>query len=191
MNRVAEVETGQRTRERINIGGLIIWPGKKVSTPAGSLCLWFRASLICLNNCPTRCNTKQSVYYSASSLYMFRVSTTPIISRQNCNYSLRYWSYFCAATSLQCGQGINRNSLRLLKRERYFVIRHLICSCWYINNCPTRCNTEQSLYFTAKSLYMFRVSTTPTIRSTLNCNYSLQYWSHSLCSCRVNLQNNK
>ena len=48
-----------------------------------------------INNCPTRCNTKQSIYYSTSSLYMFRVSTTPIIrSTQNCNYSLRYWSYF-------------------------------------------------------------------------------------------------
>ena len=33
---------------------------------------------------------KQSIYYSASSLYVFRVSTTPIIrSKQNCNYSLR------------------------------------------------------------------------------------------------------
>ena len=65
------------------------------------LCLWFRASLICVNNCPTRCNTKQSIYYSASSLYMFRVSTTPIIrGTQNCNYSLRY----CAASSLQRGQ---------------------------------------------------------------------------------------
>jgi len=59
-----------------------------------TLCLWFRASLIYFNNCPTRCNTKQSIYKSASSLYMFRVSTTPIIrSTQNCNYSLRYWSY--------------------------------------------------------------------------------------------------
>ena len=39
-----------------------------------------------------RRNTKQSIYYSASSLYMFRVSTTPIIrSTQNCNYCLRYW----------------------------------------------------------------------------------------------------
>ena len=65
------------------------------------LCLWFRASLIYINNCPTRCNTKQSVYYSASSLYMFRVLTTPIIrSTQNCNYSLRC----CAANSLQRGQ---------------------------------------------------------------------------------------
>ena len=44
----------------------------------GLLCLWFRASLICINNCQKRCNTKQSIYYSASSLYMFRVSTTPI-----------------------------------------------------------------------------------------------------------------
>jgi len=39
-----------------------------------------------INNCPTRCNTKQSIYYSASSLYMFLVSTTPIIrGKQNCN----------------------------------------------------------------------------------------------------------
>jgi len=45
------------------------------------------------NNCPTRCNKKQSIYYSASSLYMFQVLTTPIIrNTQNCNYSLRYWS---------------------------------------------------------------------------------------------------
>jgi hypothetical protein len=44
---------------------------------------------------------KQSIYYSANSLYMFRVSTTPIIrSAQNCNYSLQY----CTATSLQLGQ---------------------------------------------------------------------------------------
>ena len=65
------------------------------------LCLRFRASLIYINNCPTRCNTKQSIYYSAGSLYMFRVSTTSVIrNTQNCNYSLRY----CAATSLQRGQ---------------------------------------------------------------------------------------
>ena len=43
------------------------------------LYLCYRASLICINNCPTRCNTKQSIYYSASSLYMFRVSAIPII----------------------------------------------------------------------------------------------------------------
>ena len=48
---------------------------------------------IYINNCPTRYNTKQSIYYSVSSLYMKWVSATPIIrSSQNCNYSLRYWS---------------------------------------------------------------------------------------------------
>jgi len=58
-----------------------------------------------IDNCPTRCNTKQSIYYSASSFYMFRVSTTPIIrSTQNCNYSL----WYCAATSLQRGHAWSR-----------------------------------------------------------------------------------
>jgi len=51
-----------------------------------------------INNCPARCKTKQSIYYSASSLYTFRVSTTPIMSTQNCNYSLQYWS--CYAVQL-------------------------------------------------------------------------------------------
>ena len=52
----------------------------------------------------------------------------------------------------------------------------------YINNCPTRCNTKQSIYYSASSLYMFRVSNTPIIRSTQNCNYSHRYWSYFLCS---------
>jgi len=68
------------------------------------LCLEFRASLIYINNCPTRWNITQSIYYSASSLYMFRVSNSPIItSTRKCNYSLQYWSHFCTATSLQRG----------------------------------------------------------------------------------------
>jgi len=41
------------------------------------LCLWFRASLIYSNKCPTRCNTKQSIYYSASSLTSFRCQPQP------------------------------------------------------------------------------------------------------------------
>jgi len=70
---------------------------------------------------------------------MFRVSTTPIIkSTQKCNYSLRYWSYFC-----DC-----------------------FCSCWEEHslkvNCPTVCNTKQSIYYSANSVYMFRVSTNPS-----------------------------
>jgi len=52
----------------------------------------------------------------------------------------------------------------------------------YVNNCLTSCNTKQSIYYSASSLYMFRVSTTHITRSTQNCNYSLQYWSYFLCS---------
>ena len=79
-------ETNKQTNKQTN---------KPVTTefselPRRILYLRFRASLIYINNCPTTCNTKQPVYYSASSLYMFRVSTTPIIrSTQNCNYSLQ------------------------------------------------------------------------------------------------------
>jgi len=80
--------------------------GLRVKSPGTwILCLWIRASLIYINKCPTRCNTKQSIYYSASSLYMFRVSTTPIIkSTQNCTTVSGTGHVFCAAVSLQCGQ---------------------------------------------------------------------------------------
>jgi len=81
---------------KLNVSGFIKTAEKEM------LCLRFRASLIYINICPTRCNTKQSIYHSASSLYKFRVSTTPIIrSTHNFNCSLRY----CAATSFQRGQG--------------------------------------------------------------------------------------
>jgi len=70
-----------------------IWWWKVPKNATIILCLWFRASLIYIDNCPTRCNTKQSIYYSAGSLNTFRVPTTSIIrSTRNSNYSLRYWS---------------------------------------------------------------------------------------------------
>ena len=42
------------------------------------------------------------------------------------------------------------------------------------NNCPTRCDLFNLLYF-CKQIYMFRVLT-PIIRSWYNCNYSFWYW---------------
>ena len=42
---------------------------------------------------------------------------------------------------------------------------------------------QKSVYYSASSLYVFRVSTTPIIRNTQNCNYSFRYWSYFLCSC--------
>ena len=83
------------------MGLFLLWIERHLWSYSGILCLWFRASLICINNCPTRCNTKRSIYYSARSLNVFRVSTARIIrSTRNCNYSLRY----CAATSFRRGQ---------------------------------------------------------------------------------------
>jgi len=49
----------------------------------------------------------KAVYYSAGSLYMFRVSTTPISrSTQNSNYSLRYWSYILCGYLPQTWPGL-------------------------------------------------------------------------------------
>ena len=77
-----------------------------------------------INNFPTRCNTKHSIYYSVSSLYMFPVSTTPIIrSTQNCNYSLPY----CAATSHQ--QDATQSSL--------FIILQVHCTCFGCQTHPS------------------------------------------------------
>ena len=53
--------------------------GDSANLKGDFLCLCFHASLIYISNCPTRCNTKHSIYYSASSHYRFRVSSTPII----------------------------------------------------------------------------------------------------------------
>jgi len=83
------------------------------------------------NNCPARCNTKQSVYYSRSSPYMFRVSTLPIIrSTQNCNYSLRYWSYFLCSTSLQRWTPGSRSQPKLRGTKVPGVTPGTHCSGW-------------------------------------------------------------
>jgi len=59
------------------------------------LCSWFRASLIYVSNYPTRWNTKQSIYYSASSLYTFRVEggsyTKNMTNTGGCSYSFVYY----------------------------------------------------------------------------------------------------
>ena len=44
---------------------------------SGFLCLWFCASLTCINNCPMTCNTKQSIYYSASHSTCFGCQPHP------------------------------------------------------------------------------------------------------------------
>jgi hypothetical protein len=133
---------------------------------------------------------------------MLRVSTTPITrSTQNCNYSLRY----CAATSLKRGQANQSNEMQ--HNAVYLLLHKFTLHVSSVNHThhqervhktvttasvtvqlppsnvakltsPTRCNTKQSIYYSASSLYKFRVSKTPIIRGTQNCNYSLRYWSY-------------
>jgi len=95
---VAEVHSGSLPSSQQPVTGLNLQPSMYMDNL--TIFIHRRTTSGNTNNCPARCNTKQCIYYSASSLYMLRVSTTPIIrSTQNCNYSLRY----CAATSLQRG----------------------------------------------------------------------------------------
>jgi len=54
-----------------------------LSTHLWILSLWFRASLIYINNCPTRCDTKQSIYYSASSPYT-NLTVVTVLCINNC-----------------------------------------------------------------------------------------------------------
>jgi len=68
---------------------------KTITTASGTGHTFCAATSLQRGQARRRYNTKQSVYYSARSMYMFRVSTTPIINTQNRNYSLRYSSW-CA-----------------------------------------------------------------------------------------------
>ena len=65
----------------------------------------------------------QFIYYSASSLYIFRVSNTRIVrSTQNFNYSLRY----CAATSFQRGHVVQRDATQ----SSVFIILQVHSTCF-------------------------------------------------------------
>ena len=73
-------------------------------------------------------------------------------------------------------------------------VKIVLYSIWYHNTCrwPSGAQVESglrgvrsqpvSIYYSASSLYMFQVLTTPITRSTQNRNYSLRYWSYFLCS---------
>ena len=128
---------------------------------------------------------KQSIYYSASSLYMFRGPTTPIIrTTQNCNYSLRYWSYFFM--QLPPSNVTKLAGLATLEGGRSSPI--------------TRSTQTVS---TASGTVQLPPSNWPSLAtlegdsctSTGGCIYSFVYSWRWVClapeTCRVNLQNNK
>jgi len=102
------------------------------------LCLWFHASLIYINNCPTRCNTKHCIYYSVSSLYMFRVSTTPTIrSAQNCNCNLWYLSPMQQRLAMLEGGSGTKNITSTRGCSYSFVY-----SWWWVWLTPEKCTVN-------------------------------------------------
>jgi len=68
------------------------------------LCLCFHALLICINNCTTRCNTKQSIILQVHST-CFGCQPHPSSGvRKTVTTASGTGHIFCAAASLQCGQ---------------------------------------------------------------------------------------
>ena len=79
-----------------------------------------------------------------------------IRSTQNCNYSLRYWSYFFVQLP---PSNVDKLSSGVHKTVTTASgISHILCA-------ATSLQRGQAI-----------------IRSTQNCNYSLRYWSYFLCS---------
>ena len=166
------------------------------------LCLWFRASLIYINNSPTRCNTKQSIYYSANSLYIIRLSDTANTrSTQNCNYSLRYWSYFLCKNMTSSG-GCSYSFVYSwwwvwLTPETRRVIFFTFCwPCTSVYLSQYLTNLMHKICFTVSFisfLYMFRAHVLIIRRSHLQvwwyqrlCNAIVTswWWAHVLETCR-------
>jgi len=89
------------------------------------------------------------IYYTAKSLYMFRVSQHPS-------------SGVLKTVTAVSGTGHNIGTATSLRGQIGIYPDATVCSL---------------IYHTAKSLYMFQVSTVPIIRSNKNCNRSLWYRS--------------
>ena len=84
---------------------------------------------------------------------------SPIIrSTQNCNYSLRYWSYFFVQ--------LPPSNVAKLPSSR-------------VHKTVTTASGTGHIFCSSTSLQRGQ---TPIIRNTQNCNYSLRYWSYFLCS---------
>ena len=89
--------------------------------------------------------------------FTLHVSGVNHTHHQYCNYSLRYWSYSCAATSLQRGEATT--PIIRSTQNRNYSLRY-----WS--------------YFCAATSLQRGQATTPISRSTQNFNYSLRYWPY-------------
>ena len=94
------------------------------------------------NNCPTRCNTKQSIYYSASCLYVEASLAT--LERGSCTKKI--WPVPEAVVTVLCthdGCGWHPKHVEWT----FWIINRLLCvaSRWTVINIGQRCTEPKSL----------------------------------------------
>ena len=190
-----------RWTQRINMPELLFW---------WILCLWFRASLIYINNCPTRCNTKQSIILQVHST-CFGCQTHPSSGvHKTVTRASGTDHIFCAATSLQRGQeeegGEGKKDRRERERRRERgeeeerkKEKSLLLSLSSLFLSPVFFCSSFSFSFSS-SFFLFLAtleggSCTKNMISTGGCSYSFVYswWWVWLTpeTCTVSLQNNK
>jgi len=86
-----DLETSRMRRPWLALGGSTTRDGDRLVY----IGVYLKSVLIYINNYPTRCNTKQSIYYSVSfTLHVSGVNHTHHQEYTKLNYRLRYWSYF-------------------------------------------------------------------------------------------------
>ena len=129
----------------------------------------------------------QSIFYfTAKSLYMFRVPSTPIIRSTwiSTICSLYFILLQNHSTCFGCrphpSSGVHEYQQYPVYILFYWKITLHVSGAVHIHHQEyMNINNIQSInYFTAKSLYMFRVPSTFIIRSTWICNYSFRYKSY-------------
>jgi len=135
--------------------------------------LWWRLPFNCWSQCSYTTTLRQMTV--SMLLVSYRVLKQP-----RCSVQKRVW--VCCWTYVyisvySCFHEIYFNKMSPIIKPSFVLIKGTTKRNVYVNSRPTRCNTKQSIYYSASSLYMFRVSNTPIIQSTQNCNYILLYWS--------------
>ena len=137
---------------------------------------------------PTRCNVTLLIYF-CEMLYMFQADSPPIIRSSKLYIQHRVLCQILllpATTVAGSSKGLTKYPMlyiqfwapddgrrnRLKYVERFTEINKLRN---FVLICFQRDETLQSLFISGILLYMFRVVSSPIIRSTYNCIYSIWY----------------
>ena len=124
---------------------------------------------------------KRGQYRQEDIFVISNLQCTVIKIRIALQRNQRYFvSTFISLASVSSFSSINQ--LQDRKEDSQFCFYGSVLR-WSILITVQRDEKQSSLFIILRvPVYMFRVSTTPIISSTQNCNYSLWYWSYFLCS---------